>query len=176
VNLKRSHFVHVIIITCFLLFTVISRFYCYRTGIEAGRAFVSIFVEMFKVMPCAFILIGLFEVWVKRETVIRHMGENSGIRGYIWMLLLAGLSVGGLLVAFPIAQTLYRKGASLKTVFIYLGFVGVFRIPMTVFEISFLGLPFTLLRLAVALPLFLLVGTIMGTVLSKRDYTLNPEE
>ncbi|RLC24925.1 MAG: hypothetical protein DRH21_04700, partial [Deltaproteobacteria bacterium] len=63
-------------------------------------------------------------------------------------------------------------GASLKIIFTYLGFVGVFRIPMTIFEISFLGLPFTLVRLMVTVPLFLLIGIFMGTILKKRGYKL----
>lgn len=154
------------------MFVGISYLMDFDKGEKTGQAFLIVLIEMLKILPCAFILIGLFEVWVKKETIIQHLGDNCGVKGYIWVLLLAGISVGGLYVAFPLAETLNKKGASLKIIFTYLGFVGVFRIPMTIFEISFLGLPFTLVRLMVTVPLFLLTGIVLGTVLRKRQYKL----
>ena len=43
---------------------------------------------------------------------------------------------------------------------------------MTIFEISFLGLPFTIVRLLVTIPLFLLNGIVLGTILEKKNYKL----
>lgn len=170
--MKSSKLVNIILITSFFGFIGISYLVDYDGGEKTLKAFLNVLVEMLKILPCAFILIGLFEVWIKKETVIRHLGENCGFRGYLWVLLLAGFSVGGLYVAFPLADTLNKKGASLKIIFTYLGFVGIFRIPMTIFEISFLGLPFTLVRLLVTIPLFLLAGIFLGTILKKRQYKL----
>ena len=142
----------------------------YEKGQNTGFAFVKVLLEMLKILPCAFVLISLFEVWVKKETIMKHLGEDSGIRGYFWALLLAGFSVGGLYVAFPLAETMHKKGASLKVIFAYLGFSGVVRIPMTIFEISFLGLPFTVIRLLVTIPIFLLLGILLGTILKKKNF------
>lgn len=171
--MKRSKLINGILIVVFVVFVGVSYMLGYDDGEKAGKAFVDVLIEMFKILPCAFILLGLFEVWVKKETVMKHLGDTCGIKGYLWILLLAGFSVGGLYVAFPVAQSLYRKGASLKIIFTYLGFAGIVRIPMTIFEITFLGLPFTFVRLMVTIPLFLLVGVIMGSVLKKRGYNLN---
>jgi len=168
--MKRSGWINIALFLLFLGFIGISCLIDYEDGEKTAKAFIDVLIEMLKILPCAFILIGLFEVWIKKETVIKHLGDDCGIKGYLWVLLLAGLSVGGLYVAFPLAETLNRKGASLKIVFTYLGFVGVFRIPMTIFEISFLGLPFTLVRLMVTIPLFLLIGIVIGGLLKKRHY------
>jgi len=170
--MKKSKLISIILLALFFGFIGILYFIDYEGGKKTAKAFLGVLIEMLKILPCAFILIGLFEVWIKKETVIKHLGDNCGIKGYFWVLLLAGFSVGGLYVAFPLAETLSKKGASLKIIFTYLGFVGVFRIPMTIFEISFLGLPFTLVRLMVTIPLFLLIGIILGTVLKKRQYKL----
>jgi|GEM_PF-1269134 len=40
-------------------------------------------IEMLKILPFAFILIGLFEVWIKKETIEKHFGKKSGLRGHI---------------------------------------------------------------------------------------------
>jgi len=71
-------------------------------------------IYLLKILPCAFILLGLFEVWVKKEVIKKHLGEESCMKGYAWVVLLAGTIAGGLLVAFPIAYSLYNKGAKLS--------------------------------------------------------------
>ena len=144
----------------------------YAPGVRAGREFTDVTIEMLKILPCAFILIALFEQWVKQETVIRHLGNGRSVRGYLWALLLGSMVVGGLYVAFPLAYTLYKKGASLKVVFSFLGFAGVCRIPMVLFEVGFMGLKFTLIRLAVAIPLMLIAGITLGSFLEKRGYQI----
>jgi len=162
----------VLLLACFGIFLVISIISDYQTGMQTGRAFYDVCLYMLRILPCSFILIALLEVWIKPETVVEHLGENCGWQGNFWVMVLAGFSIGGLYVAYPMAQTLQRKGASLRIIFSYLAFTGILRIPMTLFEITFLGLPFTLTRLLVALPLFLLSGILFGTVLTRKNYRL----
>ena len=156
----------------FILFLFLS----FISGFEPGKAIgKNLFVfswDMLKVLPVAFILIGLFEVWVKQETVEKHFGEKSGIRGYVWAILLSGTTVGGLYVAFPVAYSLYSKGARLAVIFTFIGASAICRIPMTIFEASFLGLKFTLIRYAVSLPLLIMTSILLGNYLKKRDYRI----
>ncbi|GAG72907.1 unnamed protein product [marine sediment metagenome] len=127
---------------------------------------------MLKILPCAFILIGLFEVWVKREIIEKHLGEESGIKGYMWAILLAGTIAGGLLVAFPIAYSMYNKGAKFSVIFTYMGAAAICRVPMTMFEASFMGVKFTVIRLLVSLPLVIITSVLLGNYLSKRNYKM----
>ena len=129
-------------------------------------------LEMLKVLPCAFLIIGLFEVWVKRTTIEKHLGHGSGLKGHIWAIILAGTTVGGLYVSFPVAYSLYNKGARLSVIFTYVGASAICRVPMTVFEASFLGIKFSLVRLFVSIPLVILSSTILGNYLEKRNYRL----
>ena len=139
-------------------------------GRQMGVTFATTLVSMLKLLPCAFVLIALFDVWVKRETVERHFGQGSGIRGYLWGILLAGMTVGGMYLAFPVACSLFRKGAKLSVVFAYVGLAGVCRIPMTMFEASFMGATFTAVRLAVTIPLVVLSSLLLGRILERRGY------
>ena len=127
---------------------------------------------MLKILPCAFVLIGLFEVWVKKETVEKHLGAEAGIRGYLWSFVLAGTTVGGLYVAFPVAYSLYRKGARLGVIFSYIAAAAICRIPMTIFEASFLGAKFSIIRLLVSLPLVIVSSILLGGFLEKKQYRL----
>ena len=127
---------------------------------------------MLRIVPFAFILIGLFEVWVPKHVVERHLGEQAGLRAHLWAILLAGTTVGGLYVSFPVAAALQKKGARLTFLFTYVGASGVCRIPMTLFEASFLGLPFTLIRYAVAIPLIILSSELLGRYLEQRHFLI----
>ncbi len=132
----------------------------------------SCFIEYFRsflvIIPCAFVLIGLFEVWVNRETVERHLGEDSGPRGFFWAFVLGGITVGTMVAALPISLALRRKGARLEVLFTYLGAAAVCRIPMTLFEASFLGVPFTAVRYGVSLPLIVLSSFLLARLVRGR--------
>jgi len=169
---KRNRIITILTISSYVIFLIVSWIFGFSPGIEIANNFRSFSVEMLKILPCAFILIGLFEVWVKRETVEKHFGEESGIRGYIWGILLAGTTVGGLYVAFPVAYSLYSKGAKLSVIFTYLGASAICRIPMAIFEASFLGIKFTAIRLLVSLPLVIVASILLGNYLTKRNYKI----
>lgn len=170
--MKRSTIIKIIAISACTLFVAISFILGFEPGKDIGGNFTSFSLDMLKILPGAFVLIGLFEVWVKRETVERHLGEGSGIRGYIWGILLAGTTIGGIYVAFPVAYSLYRKGARLSVIFTYIGATAICRIPMTIFEVSFLGIKFTAIRLAVSIPLVIITSMLLGRYLTKRNYRI----
>ena len=133
-------------------------------------------LEMAKILPPAFILIGLFEVWVKKETIEKHFGSKSGLRGHIGGILLAGTTVGGLYVAFPVAHSLYRKGADLGVIFTYIAASAICRVPMTIFEASFLGIKFSIIRLAVSIPLVIASSMLLGKYLTRTGYAIRDGE
>lgn len=148
----------------------------FLAGNESGhRVFTGIITfaeQMAVLLPSAFILIGLFEVWVKKETVGRYLGIRTGFTAYLLAIALAGTTIGGLYVAFPLACSLHKKGAKLGVVFTYISAAGICRIPMTIFEASFLGMKFTVIRFAVSLPLVVVTSWFMGNMLQKRGYEL----
>jgi len=170
--MKRNSIVRIAIISSYAIFIGLSWIFSFSSGREISHNFASFSLDMLKILPCAFILIGLFEIWVKKETIERHFGEKSGIRGYLWGVLLASTTVGGLYVAFPVAYSLYGKGAKLGVIFTYIGASAICRIPMTVFEASLLGVKFSAIRLLVAIPLVIITSMLLGNYLTKRGYKI----
>ena len=170
--MKWNSVIRIAIISSYSIFVALSWIFNFGPGKEITHNFASFSLDMLKVLPCAFILIGLFEIWVKKETVERHFGEKSGIRGYLWGILLASTTVGGLYVAFPVAYSLYSKGAKLSVIFTYIGASAICRVPMTIFEASFLGVKFSAIRLLVAIPLVVITSMLLGDYLRKRDYKI----
>ena len=159
----------------YFIFILASFLVGFTPGKQIGYNFIAFAIEMLKVLPCAFILIGLFETWVKKESIEKHLGQDSGIRGYVWVILLAGTTVGGLYVAFPVAYSLYKKGAKAKVIFTYIGASAICRIPMIIFEASFMGIKFTLIRLVISIPLVILSSIWLGNFLENRNYRIMEE-
>lgn len=173
---KRVSPAVVIFLSLYCALLLLSFLFDISVGMEVGQNFADFAGEMVLVIPAAFVLIGLFEIWVPRKAVERHLGEDgSRLAQWFWMLMLAGTAVGGLYVAFPIAAALRHKGARFGVVLSYIGLSGVSRIPMTLFEISFLGLPFTGIRYLVSVPLVIFFSELLGSWLERRGFEMaNP--
>lgn len=154
------------------LFITVSLIVNFNPGIRIGQHFWSFFLQMIKLLPCVFILIGLFEVWIKKETVEKHLGHGAGYLSYIWGILLAGTTVGGLYVALPVAHALYIKGARLGVVFAYISAAAICRVPMTLFEAGILGWKFSLIRFSVSLPLVVISSILLGNYFEKNGYRM----
>lgn len=159
----------------FGLFVLTSFLLDFSPGQEVARNFLLFLGHMLRVLPCVFLLIGLFDVWVSRETIEKHLGSEAGPWAYVWVFLLAGTTVGGLHIALPVAHALRSKGARLDIVLTFVSCGAVCRVPMTLFEASFLGWKFTLVRFAVSMPLVLLTSVLVGRHFEHRHYQL-PEE
>ena len=126
-------------------------------------------LEMMSVIPPIFILLGLLDVWVDRSTMIRLTGKGSGLKGVLISFLMGSAAAGPLYAAFPVAGMMLKKGSSLMNVFIFIGAWSTTKIPMLTFEAASLGLPFTLIRLALSV-----IGILAIALISQKS--LNPEQ
>jgi len=156
----------------FAVFMLLSYWLPFTAGIAIGKNFLMFFLEMAAILPLMFILIGLFDVWVPRERVIRHLGPEAGAMSILWVVLLAMLQAGPLYAAFPVAALLWKKGCSVRNVFIYLGAFSTLKIPMLAFEIGFLGLKFSVLRALFSLPVFVAIGYLLALVLKNKEFAV----
>ncbi len=113
-------------------------------------------VTMMGVIPPIFILIGLMDVWVPKETMIKYMGSDSGALGVFLAFLLGAMAAGPLYAAFPVAGLLLKKGARLANVVFFLGTWTSAKIPLLIFEMTSLGVGFTIIHVATMLTLYLI--------------------
>jgi len=157
----------------FAFFSIGSFWFGFDPGRTIYQSFTKSFIEMITFIPFLFIIVGLFDVWFPKEKIEKHIGRDSGIKGILMVVILAMLQAGPLYGAFPVAYILYKKGASIKNIFIYLGAFSTLKIPMLGIEIGYLGLKFTLARTLVALPLFIAVGYFMEWYLKNRRFKVN---
>lgn len=170
--MTRKRLLHLLTYLAFALFIGWS----FATGQDQGQAvwgnFTKFALTMLKLLPPAFLLIGLFDVWVSREMVEKNFGKAGGPMKYVWSVLLAATTVGGTFVAFPVAHALHAKGARYSAVLAYVSSASLVMVPMTIIEASILGIRFSAVRLAVSVPLVILSSSIMGRYLQRIGYEL----
>ena len=119
-------------------FTIAALYFANRpVGTEAFDISVSNTIEMLSLLPPVFILVGLLDVWVPKETIIQYMGENSGWKGILMALFLGSAAAGPLYVAFPVTALLLRKRARLAYVLFFLGVWSTTKLPIVLYEISY---------------------------------------
>jgi uncharacterized membrane protein YraQ (UPF0718 family) len=160
----------------FLVFIGVSFIAGFEPGEVMGRNFFIFARDMILILPPAFILIGLFDVWAKREHIEKHFGEKAGMRGFIWSILLAATTVGGTFVAFPVANALYHKGARYSMIISYVTAASLVMIPMSIMEAAILGPKFTAVRILVSLPLVVAGSVFIEKLLLRMNYRIPDAE
>ncbi|MDO5041477.1 MAG: permease [Peptoniphilus sp.] len=138
-------------------------------GKEIAQLSFQNFLGMLSVIPPIFLLLGLMDVWVPKETIMKYMGKGAGIKGAILAFVLGSFTSGPLYASFPVAALFLRKGVSLSNVFIFVGAWSATKIPMLLFEITQLGGKFTLLRFVLNLFVISISAWIMEKTTSKED-------
>lgn len=123
------------------------------------------FKEVAIIMPPVFLLMGLIEVWIPKEKIQSWLGDKSGIKGTAFAFVLGTLPTGPLYVAFPMAGSLMRKGASVTNMVIFLGAWASLKVTQIMIEVNFLGYRFAATRFVLTLGAIMLMGVIMNVIL-----------
>ncbi|MFI3284760.1 MAG: permease [Erysipelotrichaceae bacterium] len=144
--LKRYQFFIVI-----LIFNLVLGFLYPKIGVSSFEITSSNLMEMLLIIPPIFILLGLLDVWVDKEVMMKYLGQGSGLKGVLISFSLGALAAGPLYAAFPIATVMLKKGAKLFNVFIFIGAWSTAKIPLLTFEMVNLGVQFTLTRLCLSI-------------------------
>lgn len=116
---------------------------------------------MLGILPPLLIIIHSIDSLVSKEIILKHMGENAGIRGYLWALILGTFAAGPLYAAFPIAAILSRKGAHLSYIIFFLGIWTTTKLPIFLLELNLFGIRFTTLHAVTGIICFYLLSIFM---------------
>ena len=130
------------------------------------------FKEMMMVLPPIFILLGLLDVWVPKDTMVKFMGEGSGLTGILLSFFLGSAAAGPLYGAFPIAAIFMKKGVKFSNILIFIGAWSTTKIPMILFEVASMGTKFALTRFIVNIFGILFITYIVSNSLSEKDISL----
>ena len=124
---------------------------------------------MLMIVPPIFILIGLFDVWVPREQVVKMMGENSGVKGMALAFFLGAFSAGPTISAFPLAIIMIKKGAKYSNVLFFLMVWSSLKLPIIFFQVTTIGLKFSMIINITMLIVFIIGAVVVGKLFTKEE-------
>lgn len=162
--IKRYSFFIITLLALIILFFINS-----QIGLKAIGIIGYSFKEMALVIPPIFVLLGLLDVWVPRKTMMKYMGEKSGVKGVLLAIILGSAAAGPLYGAFPIAAVFMKKGVKFSNVLIFIGAWSTTKVPMFLFELSSLGTKFALTRLLVDIPGIIIIAYILYKITPKEE-------
>lgn len=139
----------------------------FNFGKEALKVTTYSVKEMLLVLPPIFVLLGLLDVWVPKETMVKYMGEKSGLKGILLALFLGSAAAGPLYGAFPVAAIFMKKGAKFSNVLIFIGAWSTTKIPMFLFEVAGLGAKFAVTRLLIDIPGIIIIAYLLSFIMPK---------
>lgn len=138
-------------------------------AIKTVQSATSSFLQMLSVLPPIMILLGLLDVWVPRETLMKYMGNDSGFTGVVIAMAIGSLAAGPMYAAFPFTAVLIKKGVKFSNVIIFMNAWCVTKISTLLFEISALGFKFTLARLIIDIPGVIIMGFLVHYLIGKDE-------
>jgi uncharacterized membrane protein YraQ (UPF0718 family) len=131
---------------------------------QALRISAATLASVLLLIAAVFGLVGLLQVWVSRDLIVRLLGREGGLKGLLLAALCGTLLIGPAYIIFPLLMSIHKQGARWAVVTIVLAAYAV-KLQMIPIEIEFLGWPFalgrSLLTVALAIPTGLLVEALM---------------
>lgn len=141
-------------------------------GFKAFNSAKSSFFQMLGVLPPIMLMLGLMDVWVPREILMKYMGNDSGFLGVFLAMLLGSLAAGPMYASFPFTAILMKKGVKFSNIVIFMNAWCVTKVSTLLFEISALGFKFTIIRLLIDIPGVILMGIIIEYIMSDTDLSI----
>ena len=137
---KRSGLVMLAVVGCMYLLTF---YFNPQAGQDALLAAFKILKMIIPILLIVFFLMALLHTFIDAKSISKHIGEQSGVRG--WMIALVGgiLSHGPAYVWYPMISDLRNHGArdGLIVAFFYTRSI---KLPWLPLMVSYFGLAFTL--------------------------------
>lgn len=161
----KRYMVFIIVLALNLALVIINKDMGMKSIVLTG----SNLIEMIQILPPVFILLGLMDVWVPRETMVKLMGEKSGLLGILIAFFLGSFAAGPLYAAFPVAVVLIKKGSKLSNVMVFIGAWSTTKVPMFLFETASMGWRFSVTRLVMSIIGILLIGYLLELFISKKE-------
>lgn len=150
-----------------LLVLIITYLFNNSLGFKVFESAKSSLSQMLSSVPPIMIILGLIDVWIPKKILMKYMGNNSGIIGIIFAIIIGSIGCGPMYAAFPLTAILIKKGVKFSNIIIFINTWCVIKISTVLFEISALGIKFTFIRLIIDIPGVIIMGYLVEYFMDK---------
>lgn len=120
------------------------------------------FVKILPAILSVLILVSIFFYLLPNEIIVKYLGEDAGITGYVFAAIAGSIALIPGFIAYPLAGILVKTGVSYPVIAVFittLMMVGVLTLPI---EIKFFGARVSLIRNTLYFFGALFIGFLIG--------------
>ncbi|NOQ41222.1 MAG: hypothetical protein GQ563_01805 [Desulfuromusa sp.] len=126
------------------------------------------FLSVLLLIIAVFCLVGLLQIWISRDFIVRLLGREGGVKSLVIAALCGTLLIGPAYIIFPLLMEIQKRGARWAVITIVLTSYAV-KLQMIPIEVGFLGWPFTLGRALVTIALAIPTGLLVEAMMEKQQ-------
>ncbi len=164
-NIMKRYRMFFVVLVALIILTMVNQ----QLGLKVFRISGNSIVGMLLIIPPVFILLGLLDVWVPRETMVKYMGEGSGLKGVLLAFFIGSAAAGPLYGAFPVAAVFMKKGVKFMNILIFIGAWSTTKIPMFLFEMASLGKEFAITRMLINIPGIIIIAFVLSKMVMDEE-------
>lgn len=133
--------------------------------------FMTLIIQIAPFLLIVFVVMFINFWFIKPEIVKKYLGEQSGLKGYIFAILSGIISVGSVYVWYPLLKDLRKSGMSNKliAVFIYNRSIKLHLLPVM---ILYFGLNYTMALTIVTILFSLVIGFFVQKFSATEEYPM----
>jgi uncharacterized membrane protein YraQ (UPF0718 family) len=150
-----------------LIFYLIVALFNFSITKNAFLNFLTMFIKIIPILGIVFIIMILVNLFFTKRKIAKHLGKDSGVKGWIYAIVSGILVSGPPYILFPLLGELRRGGmkSSLAAVFLYNRNVKIPFLPVMVY---YFGLSFTIILSLYIIIFSVLNGKIIGRLTKDR--------
>lgn len=129
---------------------------------EGTKRGLLMFVKIAPAILSVLILVSIVLFLVPNEIIVKYLGEDAGLAGYLFAAVAGSVALIPGFIAFPLAGVLVKTGVGYPVIAVFittLMMVGILTLPV---EIKFFGTRVSLIRNAFYLAGALIIGFLIG--------------
>jgi len=131
-----------------------------QKGMETATYFYHLALEILPFLVVVFVLMVLINIFLKTKTLIKYMGKDSGLKGWIVVIIAGIISIGAIYMWFPLLEDMQKKGVKpgLIATFLYNRGIKLHWLPL-------MGLYFGVKYMVVLTIVIILISILQGLVI-----------
>jgi len=127
------------------------------------QASLQIIIQIFPVLIIVILIMGIANYFLKPKVVSRHLGAESGVKGWLLAIFIGILSHGPMYIWYPLLKDLHDQGMRTGLVAVFL-YNRAIKIPLLPIMIFYFGISFVAVLAIYMVIASVLEGVIIDTI------------
>jgi len=148
-----------------LCFIVLSLFFDYQKTVRGIKKGIKMFINLLPILLLMLALVSIVLFLIPNETLVRYMGEGSGVKGWITAAGVGSVALIPGFIAYPLCGILIKSGVAYSVIAVFittLMMTGFITLPV---EAKFFGWRTSIIRNLFSLVAALFIGLLMSLFL-----------